>query len=133
MADKKDEKLNETGFPEGWVPVDSQPIIPGHPTGAPPQPNAMANYFQGSISPSLQHDSVFVGTRYGSPGIPSVGLMPIPLSGNPVANSAIANHKSSATPTPPTPAPTPAVNSQMFTVNGNTNLLAVGKVNGIPV
>jgi hypothetical protein len=49
----------------------------------------MANYFQGSISPSLQHDAFFVGTEYGTPGIPSHPLMPVGAAGTAVINSAV--------------------------------------------
>lgn len=125
--------VKEAGLPPNWQIVDEPAIRPGasH-QGVPPRPNAMANYFQGSISPSLQHDAVFVGTEYGTPSIPSISLMPIGLSGNAISNSAITNH-TSVTPTPtPTPVPTPVVNLQFFTVNGNPSLLGVGLINGVP-
>jgi hypothetical protein len=49
----------------------------------------MAPYFDGTISPQQQHDSVFTGTKYGSHIIPILPLMPLPISGVPTAGSAI--------------------------------------------
>jgi hypothetical protein len=80
------------GLPENFTAIDQPPIRPGQvqqPGGAPPLPNAMGNYFQGSISPTMQHDAVFVGTKYGSPTVPTVALMPIAATGVPAVGSAI--------------------------------------------
>jgi hypothetical protein len=49
----------------------------------------MGEYFQGSISPTMQHDAVFVGTEYGSPSVPAVALMPIAPVGAPSVGAAI--------------------------------------------
>lgn len=79
----------EAGLPENWHPIDARPIVPGQSNASPPLPNEMANYFSGSISPTMQHDAVFVGTQYGSPNVPSVSLMPIAAAGVPAVGSAI--------------------------------------------
>ncbi len=87
MADEKKELTlaEEAGLPNTWHPVESQPINPVI-QGA-PNPNPMAPYFDGSISPNLQHDAVFVGTKYGTHGIPILPLMPIAPAGNASVNS----------------------------------------------
>ena len=126
--------IEEAGLsPDRWQIAGAPAIRPGAQfQQAPPPPNSMGNYFQGSISPSLQHDAVFVGTEYGTPRIPSVALMPVGLSGNSSFNSGITSH-TSTTPIPtPTPKPTPVVDVQLFQVNGNPDLLSVGLINGVP-
>jgi hypothetical protein len=89
MARKKKEPTlaEEAGLPGSWAPVESEPINPAT-KGAPSNPNKMAPFFDGSISPDMQHDATFVGTRYGTPGIPSLPLMPIGASGRPTGNAA---------------------------------------------
>jgi len=78
---KKEPTLaQEANLPDSWHPVDSEPINPQQ--GAPPRPNAMPPYFDGTISPNLQHDAVLVGTKYGTPAIPVLPLMPLSASGN---------------------------------------------------
>jgi hypothetical protein len=138
----------EAGLPSNWQPVDVEPIRPSSPSGAPPPPNAMSNYFSGSISPVLQHDAYYVKTIYGTPAIPNNLLFPIGVSGSAGANSAIM----SASPSSFGPGSGGSgsgsggsggsgggsgggggsVNAQFFTVNGNPDLLAVGMINGIP-
>lgn len=86
----------EAGLPDGWHSIPSKPIIPSA-VGYPPNPNKMAPYFSGTISPVMQHDSTFVGTRYGSPNIPSLPLMPLALSGLPSAGSAIQSVSTNTT------------------------------------
>src|SRR5579859_336716 len=76
----------DSGLPENWVPVDAAPVNPNF---TPPQPNDKSNYYQTSISPSFQHDTSFVGTKYGNPGIPQTSLMPLGVQGNPVSNAAV--------------------------------------------
>jgi len=82
-------EAKDYGLPENWGAIDKPAIRPNQPGGAPPLPNAMGNYFQGSISPTMQHDAVFVGTEYGSPAVPTVALMPIAATGIPSVGSAI--------------------------------------------
>ena len=131
MTDREKEDIKrEAGLPDNWEPIDAEPIRPGQPTGAPPAPNAMSNYFQGSISPILQHDAYYVKTDYGTPGIPNNLLNPLGTSGNAESNAAIIN-AAAVTPVPP-PKPTPVINMQLFQVNGNPDLLGVGLINGIP-
>src|ERR1700676_3936432 len=79
----------EAGLPESWRPVDVEPIIPS--VGAVPNhtPNPMAPYFGGSISPTLQHDAMFVGTKYGGYCISILPLMPLSPSGQPSVGSAV--------------------------------------------
>lgn len=79
----------EAGLPENWQPVDTEPINPGRPAGAPPPPNGMPSYYQGSLAPSIQHDATFVGTEYGTPGIAKVPLMPLGVQASPMSNAAI--------------------------------------------
>lgn len=80
----------EAGLPESWHPIDEPAINPGAQyQKAPPSPNPMGNYFQGSLSPSMQHDAVFVGTMYGSPLVPNISLMPVGPSGVSRSNSSI--------------------------------------------
>jgi hypothetical protein len=87
MANQKEPTLaEEAGLPESWRAVDAAPIIP---SGAPGRPNQMAPFFSGTISPQQQHDSVFTGTKYGSHIIPILPLMPLPISAQPTAGSAI--------------------------------------------
>jgi hypothetical protein len=81
----------EAGLGPNWVPLETQPIIPGQSGGSPPAPVPLGNYTVGSISPSLQHDATFVETAYGTPRIPVFPLMPISSSGLASTNSAIQN------------------------------------------
>lgn len=124
--------LKEAGLPPNWGPISQSPIRPGAPVGAPPMPNSMGDYFQGSISPSMQHDAVFVGTEYGSPCVPTIALMPIGSSGIPSLNSAIqslaANTKITPSPTPPKPVSVPG---QLFEVNGDGIFSVMYSVNGV--
>lgn len=86
-----DDITKAAGLPPNWKPVDVPPVKPNQFLAAPPPPNAMDSYFQGSISPTMQHDAVFVGTQYGTPRIPGTPLMPISPSGSPGINSAAKN------------------------------------------
>jgi hypothetical protein len=81
--------VKEAGLPDNWHPVDVPAINPAQPLSAPPLPNKMDSYFQGSLSPTMQHDAVFVGTQYGSPSVPNIALMPVAFSGTPSFNSAV--------------------------------------------
>jgi hypothetical protein len=86
---KKDPTLaEEAGLPEGWKPVESEPINPSM-LGAPSNSNKMTPFFDGSISPTMQHDTTFVGTKYGTPSIPVLPLMPMGASAISSINSAI--------------------------------------------
>src|SRR5271156_4865581 len=69
-----------------WVP-DSRPG-PTSPS-APPVPNPMPGYFQGSLPPTTQHDTSFVGTEVGTPRIPKTSLMPLSLQSNAFTNAAV--------------------------------------------
>lgn len=71
--------ISEEQVPGNWVPVESNTIVPGQApksAPAPPVPNDMPPYFQGSLAPQLQHDTSFVGTEVASPRIPKYSLMP---------------------------------------------------------
>lgn len=79
----------EAGLPNSWHSVDSAPITPSQASVPFSLPNGMAPYFSGSISPVLQHDYVFSQTKYGSPAIPSLPLMPLSASGQPSVGAAV--------------------------------------------
>jgi hypothetical protein len=93
MADEKTIQEEAGLDPEHWQPVDVAPVVPAK--GVTPilgtTPNRMSNTFQGSLSPQLQHDSTFVGTAYGGPGIPSHPLMPLGVQGNPIQNAGVSS------------------------------------------
>eukprot|EP00697_Spironema_sp_BW2_P005433 gnl/Spiro4/17584_TR9372_c0_g1_i1.p1 gnl/Spiro4/17584_TR9372_c0_g1~~gnl/Spiro4/17584_TR9372_c0_g1_i1.p1 ORF type:complete len:382 (-),score=-21.57 gnl/Spiro4/17584_TR9372_c0_g1_i1:609-1754(-) len=95
---EKDEKeptlAQEAGLPDSWKPVDVEPIVPSRSSVPNQTPNPMAPYFSGSISPTLQHDAIFVGTKYGTYGIPSLPLMPLSPSGQPSVGSAVQSGSS---------------------------------------
>jgi len=61
------------------------PLLPA----ASPTPPEMPMFFQGSMPPTLQHDTSFVGTKLGTPGIPQHALMPLGIQGNPATNAGI--------------------------------------------
>jgi hypothetical protein len=93
MANKESENLENldemsiaesAGLGPEWKPVDAAPIRPG----TPPLPNDVAPYYGGSIAPSLQHPANFENTRYHSPLVPVLPLMPLGVSASPVTNSA---------------------------------------------
>lgn len=84
-----DDIVKEAGLPDNWEVVDHPPVKPNQFMAAPTPPNAMGNYFQGSISPTMQHDAVFVGTQYGTPRVPNVSLMPLSPAGVPSVNASI--------------------------------------------
>src|ERR1700719_3823891 len=85
--EKKEPTLaEEAGLPESWHPISSEPVIPG---ATAPMPNAMANQFAGPLSPSIQHDVMFVGTALGTPAIAKLPLLPVAPSGLPQDNAAI--------------------------------------------
>jgi hypothetical protein len=67
-----------------WTPVESEPKA----SPAPPVPNDMPSFFQGSISPLIQHDTSFVATEVGSPRVPKYSLMPFGAQNNPQINAA---------------------------------------------
>ena len=122
----------EVGLPSNWEPITQAPVRPDRLGGAPPVPNGMANYFQGSISPTMQHDAVFVGTEYGSPSVPTIALMPIGASGVGGINSAIQSWVGNAISsiTPKTPPVNPAV-GQFFEVNSDGIFSLMYQVNGV--
>jgi len=103
MDEKEPTIAEEAGLPDSWKPVDSAPIIPS----SAPAPNSRANLFGGSISPTLQHDFIFSQTKYGTPVIPSLPLMPLSASGQPTVGAAI--HSGSTT-----------------TINNNVSAVAAG-------
>ena len=105
MAKKKEPTLaEEAGLPESWHPVDIPPLTPGQPLRS----NAMGNYFAGSISPDmLQSNAGLRDTQYGSPLIPKLPLMPMPLAGKPSVGSAIQSGSTT-------------------TINTNVNVVAAG-------
>jgi hypothetical protein len=107
--------FEESGLdPEQWQPIDSAPVIPGkNPTGA-VFPNPMSNYYQGSISPQLQHDVPFVGTKYGTPGIPSHPLMPLGVQGNPIQNAGVTSTVKFIAPAQSAAVPTPDVDDGLI-------------------
>jgi hypothetical protein len=59
MAQDRELTINEeAGLPDNWHPVDAPAIRPGRSNGgAPPSPNPMLSYFEGSIGSDLQHDA----------------------------------------------------------------------------
>lgn len=61
------------------------PVIPA----ATPIPPEMPMFFSGSMPPTLQHDTSFVGTKLGTPRIPQHALMPLGIQGNPSTNAGI--------------------------------------------
>jgi hypothetical protein len=77
--------MDEKNIPANWQPVEN-PIPAGAP--APPVPHDMPQYFSGSLSPALQHDTKFVGTEMASPRIPKNALMPLGNQANPFSNAA---------------------------------------------
>jgi hypothetical protein len=79
----------EAGLGPEWKVVNAPAITPSQPGVPSSVPNPMAPYFGGSISPTLQHDAVFVGTKYGTFAIPSLPLMPLSASGQPTVGSAV--------------------------------------------
>jgi len=83
--------MDEKNLPENLVPAEGAVVIPGRgPLGAPapPVPHDMPQFFSGSMPPTLQHDTSFVGTEVGSPRIPKYSLMPLGNQGNPFTNAA---------------------------------------------
>jgi len=89
--------IDEKDVPGNWVD-DVSPAANRLRPSAPPIPNAMPQYFTGSMPPKLQHDTSFVGTETASPRIPKFSLMPLGLQANAITNAAIA---STASVTPP--------------------------------
>jgi hypothetical protein len=92
MDDKDLSIQEEAGLPENWQPIDVEPIRPGRITQpiTGPASNEDKNAFhQGTAPSNLQHDSTFVGTQYGTPGVVNTPLMPLGANGNPITNAAI--------------------------------------------
>lgn len=73
---------NEGQLAGKYEPIDTAVITPGQ-APASPVPNEMPQFFSGSISPLIQHDTSFVGTEVGSPRIPKFSLMPFGPQNNP--------------------------------------------------
>ena len=71
-----------------WVPDDR----PG-PTSftVPPalRPNPMPTFFQGSLPPTQQHDTTFVGTETATAQIPKTALMPLSPQSNAFTNAGV--------------------------------------------
>ncbi len=104
MNEKEKTIAQEAGLPESWHPVDSAPIIPSAPPG---NQNPKGPYFDGTISPDMMHgNATLVNTHYGS-NIPILPLMPLPISGQPSAGSAIQSGSTT-------------------TINTNVNAVAAG-------
>lgn len=100
--------IDEKNVPANWVPAPEKGPLSAP---APPVPNAMPPFFSGSMPPSIQHDSKFVGTEVGTPGIPKHSLMPMGTQANPFTNAAatstakiIVQQAIAAIPPPPAPA-----------------------------
>jgi len=94
VDDKPKTIQEEAGLPPNWQPIDSAPIIPGQPQGAPPSQSsftAPGPYYSGSIPSSLQHDVQFVrAAGYPSPSSgDTVPLMPIALGSSASASAGI--------------------------------------------
>lgn len=101
----------EAELPDNWVPKDVKPITPG---SAPPASivglrSELGDFYSGSLSPALQHDTNFVRTGYPIPSGAQTPLMPMAPSGTPGVNSAV---QSVINLNPPTPAP--AINGMRF-------------------
>jgi hypothetical protein len=77
--------VNEKDLPKNLVPAEVEPSS----APAPPVPHDMPQFFSGSMPPQVQHDTQFVGTKLGTPRIPSYDLMPLGIQGNPSTNAAI--------------------------------------------
>lgn len=93
-------------IPESQVPAmnDADSVKPkGAP--APPVPNAMPPYFEGSIAPQLQQNVDFSGTEVASPMVPKYSLMPFGNQASALTNAAA---QSTASKTIPTPSPSSA-------------------------
>lgn len=86
--------LQRAGLSSNWRVVDEPAASSEQYQKAPPPTNPMGSYFQGSISPTMQHDAVFVGTEYGTPRVPTISLMPVAPSGAPSVGSAIQSGSS---------------------------------------
>lgn len=83
-----DHLMNEEDIPKDWEPIETpRPSV----AAAPPQPNPMSNYFQGSLPPTTQHDTSFVGTEVGTPMVPKTSLMPLSPQSNAFTNAAAAS------------------------------------------
>jgi hypothetical protein len=92
MDEKKEPTLaQEAGLPESWHPVDAPAI---NPAMAPNRPNPMASFFAGPISPTLQHDKIFVDTQYGSSLIAKLPLVPLSASGQATVGAAVQSGSS---------------------------------------
>lgn len=81
--------IEEGNVPGSWEPVESNPVVPGR-AGSPAifNPNAMPQFFSGSLAPQLQHDTSFVGTEVGTPRIPKFSLMPFGNQASAFTNAA---------------------------------------------
>ena len=71
MAKKKQPAVptiaEEAGLDASWSPVETAPIIPSNPAGAPWVPNAGSQFYAGPLPSAMQHDATFVQTQYQSP------------------------------------------------------------------
>jgi hypothetical protein len=106
----------------GWEP-DTRPG-PTSPS-APPPPNTMPGYFQGSLPPTTQHDTTFIGTEVGTPRIPKTSLMPLSPQSNAFTNA--ASQSTAQTVAQSTPSDAQLQISQFnHGINANANTVLAG-------
>jgi hypothetical protein len=113
MPNNKDYLMDENDVPGNWT--DSPRMAKGPLAApAPPAPNPMPNFFDGSLAPQIQQNVNYVGTTPASPQIPKYSLMPQGIQGSPITNAAI---QSTAKLTSKTTPVTPSVFTEEISVN----------------
>jgi hypothetical protein len=83
--------MSEEQVPGNWTAIEKPATIPGQvPPGAPapPLPQAMPQFFSGSLAPQLQLGTRFVATESASPLVPKTALMPFGLQASAITNAA---------------------------------------------